>query len=423
MKVLIVGNGIAGNAVAFGLRELGANCEIAIISAEEWPEYDPCSLPYFVGGDVPREAVFRRTQNHYDQNRIDLILGDEAVAIDPSAKCVTTGSGAVNRYDKLVLAHGGRLVRPRIPNLDMKGVFSCKELSEADRLFEHEGSTAVVIGSGAIGVEVAEALKKRGLEVTIIELLGWILPAMFDEPISRRLEDSLKGNGISVLTGEKVLRIEGDGSVAQVVTDKRTIDCDTVVVATGVVPRKELAESADIRVNRGIVVDESMATSVEGIYACGDCAEVVDALTGVHCVSQLKHNALEQAKTVVKGILGKRERYPGAYAFARAHFFDTHAAMFGRTTQSLCDSDDVEVIDRSSGDDCLRIILKGGKVVGGQAIGEYADSIGLFMGAMWRGDDLGQIRGNWQHISKLDSPAPWIYRKLGRLIGLAAEGS
>ena len=90
--------------------------------------------------------------------------------------------------------------------------------------------------------------------------------------------------------------------------------------------------------------------------------------------------------------------------------------------QSVHDEDDIEVIERESGDDCLRIILKGGKVVGGQAIGGFADSIGLFMGAMWRRDDLNELRQTWERISRLDSPSPWVYRKLGRLIGLSTEG-
>jgi len=423
MKILVVGNGIAGNEVAFGLRELGARCEITIISAEEWPEYDPCSLPYFVGGDVPREAVFRRALNDYEQSSIHLVLKNKAVGVDSEAKCVVAESGDEYRYDKLVLAHGGRLVSPRIAGIDKRGVFSCKELTEADRLFGHRGSAAVVIGSGAIGIEAAEALKKRGFEVTIIELLDRVLPTMFDEPVARRLKGALSGYGIDVLTGERVQRIEGDADVKEVVTDKRRIPCDTIVIATGVAPQKELAETAGIKVNRGIIVDETMATNIADIYACGDCVEALDACTGERCIYQLKHNAIEQAHIVTKNMLGENASYLGAYSFARAHFFDTHAATFGKTMGNVCDEEDVEFIERESGDDYLRIILKGGIVVGGQAIGEYADSIGLFMGAMWRRDDFNGLREKWQQVCRIDSPSPWVYRKLGRLIGLpTSEG-
>jgi NADH oxidase (H2O2-forming) len=241
MRILIVGNGIAGNEVAFSLRELAADYEITILSAEKFAEYDPCSLPYFVGGDVARQTVFRRTLEDYRAANIDLVLDNRAVAIDPQARKVHTEKGEALPYDKLVLAHGGSLFIPPIEGIDKEGVLSCKLLGEADKLFENDGQTAVVIGSGAIGGEAAEALKKKGYEVTIIELLGWILPTLFDEPTARRLEADMRGYGIQVLTGEKVLRIEGQTRVSAVVTDKRRIPCDTVVIATGVVPGKALA--------------------------------------------------------------------------------------------------------------------------------------------------------------------------------------
>jgi NADH oxidase (H2O2-forming) len=278
----------------------------------------------------------------------------------------------------------------------------------------------VVIGSGAIGVEAAEALKKKGCEVTIVELLGWILPTLFDEPTARRLEADMRGYGIQVLTGEKVLRIEGQTRVGAVVTDKRRIPCDTVVIATGVVPGKALAQTAGIEVGRGIKVNTLMETSVRDIYACGDCVETIDACTGEDAMFQLKHNATEQARIVARNILGQQAAYTGAYAFARAHFFSTHAVAFGKTLRATeCILGDKEVIERERGKDYLRIILLDGRVVGGQAIGRYADAIGLFMGAMWRKDDFNDLRKNWARIARPGSSYPWIYRKIGQLIGLS----
>ena len=422
MKVLVVGNGIAGNEVAFALRALGARCEITILSAENWPEYDPCSLPYFVGGDIQREAVFRRRLFDYKQHSIELILGNEAISIDPQAKHVVTRNGKTYPFDKLVLANGGRLVIPPLDGIDQPGIFSCKELGEADRLHQHKGGKAVVIGSGAIGVEAAEALNMRGLEVTIIELLGWMLPTMFDEPVARRLESALRGYGIEILTAERVQRVERDGETMRVVTNKREIPCDTIVTATGVAPQTALAKEAGLHVERGIIVDDSMATSHRDIYACGDCVQARDAFTGERCVYQFKHNAIEQARVAARNILGEKASYRGSYTFARAHFFETHAAMFGKTMRSVRDDGDLEVIDREGDSGCLRIILKEGKIVGGQAIGESADNIGLFLGAMWREDDIDDLRVNWQQIARLDSRVPWIYRKLGRLMGLPTDG-
>jgi len=424
VKVVIVGNGIAGNEVASYLREHGNDKEIdiTILSAEKFPEYDPCSLPYFVGEEVDRNVVFRKTFDYYKDSNINLVLDNKAVSIDSKAKKVTTEKGDVFPYDSLVLAHGGSLFIPPIPGVQMDGVFSCKVLAEADKLAGHKGTKAVVIGSGAIGIEAAEALKLKGYEVTIIELLGWIMPTLFCETAARFLEDDMRGYGIEVFTSEKVLSIEGDGSVKMVKTDKREIPCDTVVVATGVVPGKPLALTAGVVCDRGLLVNEQMLTNVEDIYACGDCVQTYDACTGEGCMYQLKHNAIEQARIAARNILGEKAAYTGAYPFARAHYFDTHAVTFGKTmkgAERICSLDQVEVLERRNVNGYLRLLLKDGKIIGGQAIGKVADSTGLLMGCMWRGQDIHEFKKDWPKIAALGSNFPWQDRKLGQLLGLS----
>ncbi len=170
-----------------------------------------------------------------------------------------------------------------------------------------------------------------------------------------------------------------------------------------------------------ILIDakSAMETSRPGIYACGDCVETADACTGEDAMFQLKHNALEQARVVARNLMGERAAYPGAWAFARAHFFDTHAATFGKTTRATqCELGRLGIIEREEGPDYLRVILKDGLVAGAQAIGRYADWIGLFMGAMWRKESLPAIRENWPAILRPGSPHPWTTRKIGELIGL-----
>lgn len=417
MKVLIVGNGIAGNQVAFSLRERNRDIDIGILSAESVPEYDPCSLPYFLGGDCTKKTVFRRKRTDYKRQRIELVYDSKVVSISPQAKTVTTEKGVRFAYDKLVLAHGGDLFIPPIEGIRLRGVFSCKQLHETLKLRAHKGRQAVVIGSGAIGIEAAEALKKKGYEVVVIELLGWILPALFDEPTAKRLEAALEDCGIRVLTGERVVQIRGRKKVMGVATDQREIACDTVVVATGVVPGVGLARTAGIETGRGIQVNRHLETSVPDIYACGDCVETVDACTGDVAMFQLKHNAIEQGQIVARNILGDDVKYLGAYTFARAHFFDTHAAAFGKTLRGTdCLLGDKKVIEKERGKDYLRIILMDGKVVGGQAIGSYADEIGLFIGAMWRKDDIGRITGRLNQMTPASAARSWPLVRLGQIL-------
>jgi NADH oxidase (H2O2-forming) len=418
MKVVIVGNGIAGNQVAFSVREKDPTAEICILSAEAVPEYDPCSLPYFLGGDCEKKDLFRKQTEDYETHNINLIYNSKAVSIDSKAKKVTTESGLEIDYDKLVLAHGGDLFIPPIEGIRSQGVFSCKQLAETEKLHAHDGSSAVVIGSGAIGIEAAEGLKKQGYDVYIIELLDWILPALFDEPTAKRLEAAMEGYGIHVHTGEKVLKIKGDEKVSSVVTDKREIECDTVVVATGVVPGTPLAKTAGIETGRGIQVDRYMQTSVPDIYSCGDCVETIDACTGEVAMFQLKHNAIEQAQIVAKNITGERTRYLGAYAFARAHFFGTHAATFGKTMRATdCLLGNKDLIEKEDGTDYLRVVILDGKVIGGQAIGKYADGIGMLIGAMWRKDDINQIRTKMRKMPPSSAVHSWPMVRLGNLLG------
>ncbi len=393
MKIVIVGNGIAGNQVASRVREKNKNDEICIVSAESFPEYDPCSLPYFLGGDVPREAVFRRCMNDYRELGIDLLLDTRVTSIDADTRCLKTENRLSIHYDKLVLAHGGSLFIPPINGVDKPGVFSCKQLGEIDKLRAHKGRRAVVVGSGAIGIEVAEALKKKGYHVSIIELVDCILPALFDKATSLQLEASLTRCGIEVFTSEKVVSIEGRDSVEKVITDKRVLHCDTVVIATGIVPGTALAQTAGIETGRGIKVDEKMQTSAPSIYACGDCIETVDVCTGEDAMFQLKHNAIDQAEVVAANILGRPCRYAGAYAFARVHFWNTHAATFGKTTHATnCDLGELEIIERQQASNYLRLILKEDIIVGGQAIGGFAHHLGAFIAAMRRGDRFSRLQ-------------------------------
>lgn len=416
MKIVIVGCGLAGNEVASGLCE-NKELSITMVSQEGHPEYDPCSLPYYVGETISREAVFRKEFSFYRKAGIKLLLNSRATGVDSRNKILHLEQAADLPYDKLVLAHGGSLFVPPLPGIDKEGVFGCKSLPEADRLALHRGERAVIIGSGAIGVEVAEALRKRGYEVTIVEILPWILPTLFDEPAARILEAALEENGIKISTSRRVIAVAGGERVTAVVLDRGEIPCDTVVLATGVVPGKPLAESAGLKVARGILVDDKLNSSDADIFACGDCVETFDAATLEPALYQLKHNALEQARIVAKNILGENVSYRGAYAFARAHFFKTHAVTFGKTLRGMPDaSPGLQVLKKCRGKDYLQIILKDGFLLGGQGIGSFADEAGPLISALWQRSRLDLNGPDMGLNAAYRDSSPLIYDTLRRLL-------
>ncbi len=417
MRVVIIGNGIAGKALAVALRGYEEPCDIVCLSAEKHFSYDPCSLPYYVSGHIKKKDMFRPALLRNKPISIDVRYNDPVERIYRHNKSVVTRNGLTYEYDKLVLAHGSVNFALPVPGRNLAGVFACKNMDDALALQAHKGGRAVVVGSGAIGVEAAEALKKKGYdEVTIIELLPWIVPAMFDEPAARLLEAGLKNEGINVHCEERLMAVEGTERCEAVRTDKRAMPCDTVVLAAGVVAGRELGEKAGLTVNRGIVVDSFMRTSDRNILACGDCAESFDALSGEPCLYQLKHNAIEQARVAASTILGKGIEYRGAYPFSRINFFNTNAASFGATWRMLKDKNNAERLERQTPRGYLQLIVKDDRLIGGQAVGDTGSHIGLLLGAMWRGDSVDEIRSKKEAIEDFKSPWPPMYRNLARLL-------
>lgn len=420
VRIVIVGNGIAGNAAASGIRRYNRSSKIVIVSAENCPAYDPGALPYYVGGDVPRQVVFFKNCSDYERDGVETRFGERVVGIDRQAKKVVLESREALDYDRLIIATGGVQVIPPIKGVDKEGVFCCKVLADADGLAEHRGSVGVVIGSGLIGIEAAEALKKRGYEVYLIELMDWIMPRVFDREAAELLKADLERNGIRVLVKEKVLSINGERCVQGVTTDKREIACDTVVLAAGVVPSSRIAADAGIEVtkSRGIKVDEYLSTSEKDIYACGDCVESRDAISGDSSLYLLRHNALEQAEVAAASCLGLRRRYAGAWNFTRAHFFHTHAVSIGKTVATMSDTSGVELVERKTDGSYYRLILKDGILVGAQAIGRYADKMGIFLGAMRRRVNMAGLRSEMEKVTRLNSPYPWNYRVIARYLSV-----
>ena len=416
VHTVIIGNGIAGNAVAFHLRRLDPRSKVTIVSTENCQAYDPGALPYYVSGDVPREAVFLKMAEDNQKEDMEFVLGAMVAAIQPDRKTISLENGEELGYDNLVIATGGNPVIPPFPGNDKEGILGCKSLAEAEQLASHQGHTAVVIGSGLIGIEASEALKKNGYRVYLVELLGWIMPRVFDKEPADQLAASLDSNGIDVLTDERVLSIEGNKGVQGVTTDKRTISCDTVVLAAGVRPATKLAADAGLSIGKtgGIKVNDMMMSSSPDVYACGDCVETKDAFTGDDAMYQLRHNAVEQGEVIARKCCGVETAYRGAWSFTRVHYFGTYAIALGKSYSAFQDKSGLEIIDRASRDGFSRLVVKNGQLMGAQLIGKPARAAGLLLGAMWRHENLDTLRDNWESVVMFDSPLPWQNRVLGK---------
>lgn len=390
-RILIIGDGIAGNTAAFTIRELNKHVNITVLSAENTYLYSACAFPNYLAREIPRDKVFLTDYSDYAKVRIDIILGCKVIRIDPACSEVVTETGR-RPFDKLIIATGSKPLIPKIQGLDKQGVFSLKTLSDADSISGFPGKKAVVIGAGAIGLEVALALKETGYQVSVIECLEWMLPRLFDEKPSQLLRKAVEGYGVKVFTKEMVKKIKGNGRVQNIVTDRQEIKCDTVIIAAGMRPNIELAKEAGIRIGEcgGIWVDEHMMTSIENIYACGDCVEAQDIITGRPSLSLLWHNAKEQGRVAGFNCIGLIRSYPGSLNVTGINIFGTHAVSIGRISGDLR-GNSVEIVERTYGDDYRRLLIVDGRLVGIQTIGR-SKHLGAFFSVMQRKEDISRIR-------------------------------
>lgn len=391
-KIVIIGNGAAGNSAAETIRLNDPDVEIVIVSAENLPEYSACALPDCLSGHMDRKKLFIKDFTEYEKDGIITMLGIEITSIDPG-NCVVLHRDGKLEYDKLIIATGSRSFIPPVPGGALKGNFTLKTVGDIDMILAHNPRKVLVVGSGNIGIEAAESMHEKGCEVTVIELMGRILPKIFDEEPARRIAEILSGKGINILTGEKVLEIKGDGNVRETVTDRRTVECDTVIWAAGVKQNVEMAAEAGIAIGKlgGIAVDPFMRTSSENIYACGDCIESVDILTGYPCLSLLWPNAKKQARVAALNCLGIGTEYEGSVSFVAEDIFGTTAVSMGLTSDALAGTD-FEVIEGGNDRQYWRVLVRDGRIAGMQTLG-ITSGLGAVMAMMKTGLPLADFYG------------------------------
>ncbi|MFP8953765.1 FAD-dependent oxidoreductase [Natrialbaceae archaeon A-arb3/5] len=288
---VIVGGDAAGMSAASKAKREDPDRDVIVFEKGEWVSYAACGMPYYVKGTVEDlEDLVAVTPEEFRQERdVDLRTGHEVVAIDPQAKTVTVeanGERFDQPYGDLLLATGARAIEPPFDGIDLEGVFTLRSMDEADAIEDHvtavDPETATIVGGGYVGVEMAEALVERGVDVSIFEMLPHILQP-FGEETARVVEDHLREQGVDLHLETAVEGFAGGDAVESVeLADEGTVPADLVIVGVGVAPNVELAEEAGIELGPAgaIATDEYGRTNVADVYAAGDCAEATNAVTG-----------------------------------------------------------------------------------------------------------------------------------------------
>lgn len=367
--IIIIGNGAAGNSAAETIRKYDRHSKIIMIALEKIPAYSACALPDYLSGWVNRDQIFIRRPKDYSNNGIITRFGQKITLIEPINQTIWLGQDNIN-YDQLILATGSRAFLPPVPGNRLPGNFMAKSIMDMDFIISHHPQRVVVVGSGNIGVEIAEALHRRGCRVALLELANRILPRVLDEPPSRLIEHILDQNEIQLFMGESVLQVNGHGQVESVTTNNRTIICDTVIWAAGVKQNVEIAQAAGIEIGSlgGIKVNRRMETNLNHIYACGDCIESINLLTGQPVVSQLWPNAKRQGQIAGLNCLGYPVEYEGSLSVVAEEVFDTSMVSIGFTGDDL-KSHDIRVLEDCHNTTYYRLLLAQDLLWGVQIIG------------------------------------------------------
>jgi NAD(P)H-nitrite reductase large subunit len=329
---VIIGNSGAALGAIQAIREVDTSSSITLISAENGNAYSPVLLSYYLHGAISREDLFIVDSKFYVTMGVKTIFGKSAVAIDPSRNVVHLQNGMAVEYDNLLIATGASPITPNGMENVSDGVFSLKTIDDADRILDcaRRAQRAAVIGGGLIGLQVSDALHRRGIKVAIIEAAGQLLPDSVDADCALLLQQSIESLGISVLLNQKAQAIIANRKGPVIITDSGLeIAADMAIVAAGLRPNIELAASSGIEANKGILVDERMSTNIGDIFAAGDVSEGNNLVTGQKEVIPTWINACRQGRIAGLNMAGIPHRYEGGLRETIATVFDFTVAAVG----------------------------------------------------------------------------------------------
>jgi len=340
-KILIIG-GVAGGATAAArIRRLDENAEITVLEKGPFVSFANCGLPYYISGDIQKRSklLLQTPEGFYSRYRVIVKTNTEALEIQRDKKKVlvkTKNGEELLPYDKLILAQGGTPVMPQFPGISLEHVFKLWTIPDMDRIHkfidEKKPSKAVIAGGGFIGLEMAEALSARGIEVTLIELASQVMITM-DPEFGSMIKAGMQEKGIIVKTNVGLSSISHIGIT---LNDGTFIETNMVLLSIGVRPELTLAKSAGLEIGKsgGLVVDETMRTNDPDIYAAGDMVEVINKVDGRKVRIPLAGPANRQGRIAGTNVLGGNMKYHGALGTSVVKLFDHTAASTGLTEKA-----------------------------------------------------------------------------------------
>ncbi len=340
MKVVIVGGVAGGASAAARLRRLDETAQVVLVERGAEPSFANCGMPYYIGGEIASrdKLLVAPAEMLRERHRLDVRTRQEVIAIDREAKSVrirdlNEGREYEESYDKLILAPGAAPIRPPIPGIDLPGVYTLRNLSDADRLRAAtlEAKRALIVGGGFIGIEMAENLVRRGVETVLVERNSQVLTP-WDAEMVASMAERLTEAGVDLRLNDEVVTFHNSSeSLEAELQSGERLPIDFAVLAIGVQPESHLAVEAGLEVSArgGIVVDEQMRTSDPDIFAVGDAVQVTHYVTGQPTQIPLAGPANRQGRIAAEACVGRLSEFNGVQGTAVVGLFDKTAAMTG----------------------------------------------------------------------------------------------
>jgi phenylglyoxylate dehydrogenase epsilon subunit len=395
-KYLVVGSSHAALEAVAAIRMHDSDGELLLMTRDTHLPYSPTVLPYVVSGQSKADRVFLRDDGFFAANRIEFRRGAELKALHTGRNVAELADGTEVGYEKILLATGAAPAIPPIAGIEQVAYHVLRTLDDATRLHAaiSRSRQAVVLGAGLVGMHAAENLVKAGAHVTIVEMAKHLTDGYFDPVAAALIEKAFTDNGAKIMTGSRVVRLEPcDTGTRLTLESGDTLEADLLLVATGIRPNMAYLDSGDSAVDhdRGILVDDTMRTSVANVWAAGDCAQARSFYADTKVMNAILPDAAEQGRIAGMAMAGDAglKAYAGGVPLNTYHFFGRHAISVGSSKVP----EGAEVVtryDQASGR-YLKAIFKDGRLLGIYGVNEFFDA-GIMCQLILRRTDLSAVK-------------------------------
>lgn len=387
-RIVVIGCSGTGALAAMSLKKRRPDLEVTILrEPDERGLLTRCATPYICCGNVMVEPSYKDDAMFTDQNI--RLVNSRAETLDHVAKKVTTADEATYAYDTLILATGAKPILPPVEGIQLPGVFALRKSGDAVNILNWLNTkrvrTAVMLGAGPIGVEIAYLAARHGIRIHVVEMLEHILPKALDPDMSAEVESYMQSHNVELYLRQRLERIKGNGEMEGVVLSSgEQIETQMVLISVGVKPNTELAEQAGLKIgDHGLAVNKYLQTSDPNIYAGGDLIEYPHWVTGKPALGQLRPNAVIAGRVIASNILGESIEYPSLINSFATKFFDKSIAGTGLTEQQAM-TEGIDVVSTKQSSASMHSMMRGrrpytvkllfekgsGRIIGGQIVGD-----------------------------------------------------